>query len=83
MPNGEGMGDSTTLPSPEEIAAAWAARPAYVSHARHETEAAYAFAVARPDRHGRWETHLVQSIVDPHHRVTHVEWHLGAHGHGQ
>lgn len=49
MPNGEGMGDSTTLPSPEEIAAAWAIRPAYVSHSGHDTEAAYAFAVARPD----------------------------------
>jgi hypothetical protein len=49
MPNGQGMGDSTTLPSPEEIAAAWDLRPAYVSHSGHETESAYAFAVARPD----------------------------------
>lgn len=49
MPNGGGMGDSTSIPSPEQIAAAWAARPAFVSHAGHETEEAYAFAVARPD----------------------------------
>jgi hypothetical protein len=49
MPNGEGMGDSTMLPTPEQISAAWAIRPAYVSHNGHETEEAYAFAVARPD----------------------------------
>jgi len=49
MSNGEGMGDSGSIPTPEQISAAWATRPAYVSHSGHDTEEAYAFAVARPD----------------------------------
>jgi len=49
MPSTGGMGDSTMLPTPDQISAAWATRPAYVSHNGHETEEAYAFAVARPD----------------------------------
>lgn len=47
--SGGAMGDSTDLPSPDEIAAAWATSPVYVHQHGAATEEAYAFAVARPD----------------------------------
>lgn len=37
------------LPSPDEIAAGWAARPDFVAGAAQRTQAAYAFSLARPD----------------------------------
>jgi hypothetical protein len=49
MPNGQGLGDSTQLPTPEQISAAWSARPAFVRQGDPQVQEAYAFAVARPD----------------------------------
>ncbi len=37
------------VPTADEVAAAWAMRPDFVSGADQQTQAAYAFAVARPD----------------------------------
>jgi hypothetical protein len=37
------------VPTPDEVAAAWAMRPDFVSGADQATQAAYAFAIARPD----------------------------------
>lgn len=37
------------LPTPDDIAAGWAARPEYVASATQRTQAAYAFSLARPD----------------------------------
>jgi hypothetical protein len=37
------------LPTADEIAAGWAARPAFVASAAQRTQAAYAFSLARPD----------------------------------
>jgi hypothetical protein len=46
----EGMGAAAgDIPSAEDVAAGWAARPDFVSHATHRTQTAYAFALARPD----------------------------------
>jgi hypothetical protein len=49
MTTGKGMGDAMSLPTPEEIAAAWDGRPDFVRSADRATQEAYAFAVARPD----------------------------------
>ena len=46
MTPGEAAGE---VPTADEIAAAWAMRPAFVSGADQATQAAYAFALARPD----------------------------------
>lgn len=40
---------SMTMPTSEESAAVWDARPAYVRDAVAQTQVAYAFALARPD----------------------------------
>lgn len=44
-----GIPADDTMPSPEAIQAAWAARPAFVREAPSRTQAAYAYAIARPD----------------------------------
>jgi hypothetical protein len=44
-----GIPVDATMPAAEAIAAAWAARPAFVTDAPARTQAAYAYAIARPD----------------------------------
>jgi len=44
---GVAMGED--LPTPDDIAAGWAARPEFVTSAAQRTQAAYAFSLARPD----------------------------------
>jgi hypothetical protein len=46
MTPGEAAGG---IPTADEVAAAWAMRPDFVSGADQQTQAAYAFALARPD----------------------------------
>jgi len=46
---GSGGGTGEDLPTPDEIAAGWAARPDFVAGAAQRTQAAYAFSLARPD----------------------------------
>ncbi|HSG87357.1 MAG TPA: PCYCGC motif-containing (lipo)protein [Candidatus Limnocylindrales bacterium] len=46
MTPGEAAGE---VPTPDEVAAAWAMRPDYVAQSNQATQAAYAFAIARPD----------------------------------
>ena len=42
-------GMAADIPTPDEVAAGWAARPAFVATAAQRTQAAYAFSLARPD----------------------------------
>lgn len=43
------QGSEDGIPSADAVATAWAMRPAFVSSAPQRTQAAYAFALARPD----------------------------------